>query len=1250
MPCDRWDQQCDVLVVGSRGGALAGALSAATAGLRVVVIGKTELFGGTTAYSGGGLWIPLNPANTRAGGGGLRDLVERYLDATVGPDRRELRDAYLAAGPGVIAELEHAGGISHIPCWFVVDQAHVDRYGFATNRPGRDIKPEWFDSGAVVQAASLGELAGAIGVPGAALGARSTSSTSSLTAASTSSSTGASPPSTASSATPAASRTRIWARWRHPPSTPGRCCRPTWVPRVGSAATARPGLCDRTGRSCPDCTPRATPWRRGPTTATRVTDRVRAGVRGAGRAGHARRVTSFDHHFGIYRSTSMAATGPAAPHQHQHRAAESRRPSQQGAGDRCRGGGPRAPVALAPMCGIVAVLGQPSTRPAPDPDAILAGLDQAAGLLAGDDLAGLTPALAMLEGIDRSLRGTPGLRALLGRPGTVDEVAARTAGIEADLVRLEDQLDSGVLDLPPSRQEAVNATLVALKDAWWAIDRDRVGAARAVQGLMPEDTPPDALDGWWSIQVALASLDRLEVRGRDSAGIHVLVAGAGIEGDDRAPDPLFTSGAVRAPEGCLSLVYKAAAEIGELGDNVKALRAAIRADGLLARVLAAPGARTTVVGHTRWASVGIISEANAHPLNSEEEGDSAGPYVVAALNGDVDNHTELRQTEGLRLPPEITTDAKVIPTIVARRLGEGAGLADAFRATVARFEGSVAIAAASAVAPDELHLALCGSGQSLYIGLAEDAFVVASEPYGLVEETSRYVRMDGEATQGQVVCLGREGAGSLAAMARARYDGGPLPLEQREVITAEITTRDIDRAGFHHFLLKELTEAPNSFRKTLRGRIVAAADGRLAVRVGEDTVPPALAAALRDGRVRRVLVIGQGTAAVAGQAVAAAIARCLPGLAVAALPATELSGFGLADDMSDTLVVAISQSGTTTDTNRTVDLVRTRGAHVVAVVNRRNSDLAAKSHGVLHTSDGRDVEMSVASTKAFYAQVAAGWLLAGALAQAAGHPTAAGVDEVLRALRELPAAMEKVLARREEIGRIAASVAPSRRYWAVVGSGPDRIAAAEVRIKLSELCYRSISSDATEDKKHIDLSCEPLILVCAAGLRGPNADDVAKEIAIYRAHKAAPVVVATEGEAERFQASAWDVITVPVTDPSLAFVLSAMVGHLFGYEAALSIDAQARPLREARAAIEAVVSAGPDDLVDRLRPDVHRVIQPFLQGLREGGYNGNLEAATAVRLVSLLRYATGVLPLEGYELESGKIGVPSALVADLLEA
>ena len=104
------------------------------------------------------------------------------------------------------------------------------------------------------------------------------------------------------------------------------------------------------------------------------------------------------------------------------------------------------------------------------------------------------------------------------------------------------------------------------------------------------------------------------------------------------------------------------------------------------------------------------------------------------------------------------------------------------------------------------------------------------------------------------------------------------------------------------------------------------------------------------------------------------------------------------------------------------------------------------------------------------------------------------------------------------IAEAAHRLAPAKRYWAVVGNGANRIAAAEVRIKLSELCYKSIACDFTEDKKHIDLSSEPLILVCAAGLSGSTADDVAKEVAIYRAHKASPVVIATDGQS-RFAAA-----------------------------------------------------------------------------------------------------------------------------------
>ena len=430
------------------------------------------------------------------------------------------------------------------------------------------------------------------------------------------------------------------------------------------------------------------------------------------------------------------------------------------------------------------------------------------------------------------------------------------------------------------------------------------------------------------------------------------------------------------------------------------------------------------------------------------------------------------------------------------------------------------------------------------------------------------------------------------------------------------------------------------------------------MRVGEDTIPPALARGPgATGRSTGCWSSGRAPPRWPGQAVAAAIAALPAGAcAVAALPATELSGFGLSDDMSDTLVVAISQSGTTTDTNRTVDLARTRGAHVVAVVNRRNSDLAAKAHGVLYTSDGRDVEMSVASTKAFYAQVAAGWLLAGALAQAAatGRPPRRRATSTgcCGPCATCPTPWSRCWPGGRRSAGSRPRSAPSRRYWAVVGSGPDRIAAAEVRIKLSELCYRSISSDATEDKKHIDLSCEPLILVCAAGLRGPNADDVAKEVAIYRAHKAAPVVVATRRRGR----------PLPRRRPGR--------GDRAGDRPGSGVRAVGHgrpPVRLRGGPVDRrpgpPAPGGPGrhrggrrapglTIVDRpaaARPAAGRRSRSC-DGLREGSYNGNLEAATAVRLVSLLRYATGVLPLEGYELESGKIGAPSALIGDLLDA
>jgi glucosamine--fructose-6-phosphate aminotransferase (isomerizing) len=930
------------------------------------------------------------------------------------------------------------------------------------------------------------------------------------------------------------------------------------------------------------------------------------------------------------------------------------------------------------MCGIVAVVRRPSGRAVPDGSALVADLDESIRLLEGVDRDGADPAAALgvaaehIEAVDALLRGAPGVRCLLGDRAATVAIEHRAGTLQQSVDRLEAELDAGTAGVAPGEWEAVNAAVVRLKDAVWALARDRLRTARAVAGLAGQGAGAAALEACTSIQLALSALDRLEVRGRDSAGLHVLVRDHGLDLSDpavrrlleeRSRDPLFGSRSVRTPHGHLSLVYKAAAEIGELGDNTAVLRAAIRDDSLLHLALAADTAQAAVLAHTRWASVGIVSEPNAHPLNQEERGNPDGPYVTAALNGDVDNYADLKALESLDIPGEITTDAKVIPTLVSHRIARGAAVEEAFRATAATLEGSVAIAAEAAGAADLVLLALRGSGQALYVGLAEDCFVVASEPYGLVEETPVYLRMDGEtpadpqrpaATRGQIVVLDAAGAGTVAGIRRLAYDGTPLPVGERELQRAEITTRDIDRGDFPHYLLKEISESPASFRKTLRGRM-AERDGRLAVELAPEAVPPAVRDGLRNGTLRRVIVIGQGTAAIAGRSLAAALtAAAGDAIQVAAQPATELSGFGMRDDMSDTLVVAISQSGTTTDTNRTVDLVRARKATVISIVNRRNSDLVDKSDGVLFTSDGRDVEMSVASTKAFYAQVAAGFLLALALAREAVSAEWDGDREhdLLAALRDLPDAMRAVVERRESIADVAQRHAPAHRYWAVVGNGVNSVAAHELRIKLSELCYKSISCDVTEDKKHIDLSAEPLILVCATGLRGSNVDDVAKEVAIYRAHRATPLVIATEGE-DRFL-GAVETITVPAAHPALGFVLSTVAGHLFGYEAALAIDASALPLREARVAIEAAVSGSAaradHDLLERLAPELEAPAARFLASLRTGGYDGHLEASTAVGVASLLRYATGAVALDSYQMEHGKVGTPSTVVEDLTAA
>src|SRR5262249_1993040 len=152
------------------------------------------------------------------------------------------------------------------------------------------------------------------------------------------------------------------------------------------------------------------------------------------------------------------------------------------------------------------------------------------------------------------------------------------------IAAVDAKLDAGAV---PEKLERINTALARVKDARWAIAKDRVRSAEAVGELLNGSSGRAAVEAFISVQIALSGLDRLEVRGRGSAGLRLLVRGHQLDLDStgvsalvdrRAADPLFRSGAVRTPNGMLSFVYKAAAEIGELGDNTRALREAITAD------------------------------------------------------------------------------------------------------------------------------------------------------------------------------------------------------------------------------------------------------------------------------------------------------------------------------------------------------------------------------------------------------------------------------------------------------------------------------------------------------------------------------------------------------------------------------------------------------------------------------------------------------------------------------------------------
>ncbi len=894
--------------------------------------------------------------------------------------------------------------------------------------------------------------------------------------------------------------------------------------------------------------------------------------------------------------------------------------------------------------------------------------------------------------------------------------------MQADLSRLAEEL-SGIIrkgtkllsdqmgHLKSDEVDAIVSHLEALKDIEWCLSREILENIQKIKDLHKGNLY-SSVTVYKKINAVLNSIDRLEVRGRDSAGISLIfilnaaefeIFRKNIESlnlpeelEERLKGNVLLNKCITLHEipdkngdiqKGISLTYKVAAEIGKLGDNIAFLRNQIKDDQILQVLAMFPNLYHTVLSHTRWASVGAISEPNCHPVDNKVIGLAdtltlsppySLPIIHVCLNGDIDNYLELKEkfeAEGIQIPHDITTDTKIIPLQIEKYIKKGFPAAEAFRLAMNDFKGSHAIAMHTNLAPGKIFLAQKGSGQAIFVGLAEDHYISASEVYGFVEETPYYLKMNGEKTikdkngkelKGQIFILDQESEGGLEGIKAFFYDGTPVDLKKEDIKATHITSRDIDRQGFPHYFLKEISEAPSSVEKTIQNRWKIEHNGyeKRVIALDEKTVPKSLKDALIQDKIRRIFFVGQGTAGIAAQACADILTYYMadPSLMITSLKASEMSGFKLGEkaehSMNDTLVVAITQSGTTADTNRTIDMVKERGAHTLAIVNRRDSDITFKVNGVMYTSSGRDIEMSVASTKAFYSQIVAGAVLGLYMARLKGRRNDEFVSHEIEELLELPSYMRKILSMKEKIEKSAKKIATTKAYWAAVGSGPNKTSSDEIRIKLSELCYKTVSSDFVEDKKHIDLSAEPLIIVCAAGTRETVIGDIIKDTAIFRADKALPVIIANEGD-DRFApyADPENIFHVPVVNEHFAPIVNTLVGHLWGYYAALAINDGSRFLYDFRQEIQAEIDEYAGKGLDvyelilegNFREKIARFYNQFRIKKAENRLPSSMGFVASSDLTLLLKYLSGRLPVSDFELDFNIKGTALNMLNKLFE-
>ena len=519
------------------------------------------------------------------------------------------------------------------------------------------------------------------------------------------------------------------------------------------------------------------------------------------------------------------------------------------------------------------------------------------------------------------------------------------------------------------------------------------------------------------------------------------------------------------------------------------------------------------IGHTRWATHGIPSKTNAHPhfdFNKE---------IAVVHNGIIENFRHIKtslEAAGRRFRSE--TDSEVIPHLIGN-FYKG-NLLHAVQAALRQVEGNYAIAVISANEPTRMVAARKGS--PLVIGLGEDEFLVTSDVTAMLEHTNQVVYVEDD----EIVDVNMDGV-RISTLAGESI--------QRTATTVTWDISQVQKEGYPHFMIKEIMEQPSSLRQTISERIQAG-------RVVFPELEPLRESLGNPEKINQIVFLGCGTAYHAGFVGKYMVEK------FARIPASVdmSSEFRYSSPVITprTLVVAISQSGETTDTLAAVRYAKEQGATTIAITNVVGSSITREVEITINMYAGP--EIAVAASKTYTSQLAVLSLFALHVAYLRQPPDANSTETLLHDILHLPSHVEKVLTQSASIEHIAKRYS-AFNHFLYLGRHINYPSALEGALKLKEISYIHAEGYPAGEMKHgaIALIDDDMPVVCIVSESEVH-EKMLSNIQEVHARKGRIIAIATKGDLE-IEALFQDTIYLPQIHEFASPILIAVAFQLFAY-------------------------------------------------------------------------------------------------------